>query len=516
MKAHMRRSPLALTVLPLVVLVGCSTAPKSQSANSSVGSNGNGGNHAGGKGGATTKGGTAATGASSSGTAGGASGASVTTPPSVTLSTARAWIGGRLGNELHIEVTGTSEVGQLASVELLLKDSSGNEVIHFDSNWDGTADSGRGRVVPDSPPTTKDYTVSVMVLGAAGMTDLTQIDVALVDRSNACTDPITVEVTTPTVQTVDQQCDPTFVASRCRQGLSCTGSPPVCIAGTAPAIVKGAYQRGTEGPFMRARGTDPDEDVLLMRVDFLTANDTPVKLDLDADGIPESTSFEVQVGMSNQNGGFTFVVESSSSFGVDVPKVGLTAIDSKLNESSTQHYALASRITRQLNAACDLDGFDVCPAGALCLPGKAVGTAYCTSNAQAQSLRCVTAPIWNIATDAKKITGTISGYSAWDAPSSCLTPVSLNRPEAIIKMHVTAPIKSLTLSTDEPETQSDTVLYVQPACSSTTDKVLICNDDTSGFASSVTLTNLVAGDYFVIVEFVSAQSGGFGLRAKVN
>jgi len=46
--------------------------------------------------------------------------------------------------------------------------------------------------------------------------------------------------------------------------------------------------------------------------------------------------------------------------------------------------------------------------------------------------------------------------------------------------------------------------------------VLVCNDDTKGLTSSVTLTNLAAGDYFVIVEFVSAQSGGFGLRAKVN
>jgi hypothetical protein len=267
---------------------------------------------------------------------------------------------------------------------------------------------------------------------------------------------------------------------------------------------------------MRLRGVDPDEDILFVRVDFLTEKNTPISLDLDGDELPDASSFEVEVGIKNRAGGFSFVNEAGWGFETLVPKIGLTAIDSRQNESSTELYGITARLTRQLNQACDLDGFDVCVEGTACLPGRQPGSAYCTTYAQAQSNRCAVAPVWNVQTDAKKFTGFISGYSAWDPPEGCFGATARGRPEAVVKIRVSSNLKRLTLSTSEPETQLDTGIVILPACTSAPDKMLGCNDDSDGFTSSVTLTDVIAGDYFVVVESVQSDGGSFALRAIVE
>ncbi|MGC4070681.1 MAG: hypothetical protein QM784_39620 [Polyangiaceae bacterium] len=499
-------------LLVLSTMLACSAAPKSKSSGG-AGDDGEGGKAQ------TSKGGSGAQGSSGSGGTG-SGGTSATTVVEIsdkmTLKEASARIVGRIGDDLAVTVTGTSEVGLVASVGLGLRKGDASPVILFDSNYDGELDSGDGRVVPETLPTAKDFTTMVKLHGVAKYEDLTTVEVKLFDRDGKATEPVSVKIEKPTISVLGEACDPSFVTSRCRQGFSCVGEPATCEEGTKPTITRGAFQRGTEGPFMRLRGVDPDEDVLFVRVDFLTDKNVPISLDLDGDEVPDATSFEVEVGIKNGSGGYVFVDEAGWGFEKLVPKVGLTAIDSRQNESTTEVYAITTRLTRQLNQTCDLDGFDICADGTVCLPGRQAGSAFCTTYAQAQSNRCAVAPVWNVQSDPKRFTGVISGYSAWDPPDGCFGSTARGRPEAVVKVHVSSNLKRLTLSTAEPETQIDTGIVVLPSCSAAPEKMLGCNDDSQGFTSSVTMTDVTAGDYFVIVESVQSDGGSFALRAIVE
>jgi hypothetical protein len=513
MAAFMRCFRALGGLLVLSTMLACSAAPKSKSSGG-AGSDGEGGKAQ------TSKGGSGSQSTSGSGGAGNGGASATTTVVEIsdkmTLKEASARVVGRIGDELVVTVTGTSDVGLFASVGLGLRKGDGSSLLLFDSNYDGELESGDGRVVPETLPSTKEFTTTVRLRGVAKYEDLASVEVKLFDRDGKATTPVSVNVQKPTVAVLGEACDPSYLTSRCRQGFSCVGEPAKCEEGTKPTITRGAFQRGTEGPFMRLRGVDPDEDVLFVRVDFLTDKNQPISLDLDGDEVPDATSFEVEVGIKNGSGGYAFVNEAGWGFEKLVPKVGLTAIDSRQNESSTELYSITTRLTRKLNETCDLDGFDVCADGTICLPGRQVGSAFCTTYAQAQANRCAVAPVWNVQSESKKFTGVISGYSAWDPPDGCFGSTARGRPEAVVKVHVSSALKRLTLSTAEPETQIDTGIVVLPACSAAPDKMLGCNDDSAGFTSSVTLTDVTAGDYFVIVESVQSDGGSFALRAIVE
>jgi hypothetical protein len=124
--------------------------------------------------------------------------------------------------------------------------------------------------------------------------------------------------------------------------------------------------------------------------------------------------------------------------------------------------------------------------------------------------------VWDLSKDPLKITGTITGYSAWEPPETCMSATAARRPEAVIKLHLAKAATKLVLSSAEPETQIDTGIVVLSKCTAAMDTALACNDDTVGYSSSVTLTNPQAGDYFVIVESVQADGGSFGISATLE
>jgi hypothetical protein len=399
---------------------------------------------------------------------------------------------------------------------VVIKDSSGKELPLFDSNWDGLLDSGSGRLVPVTPPTTKNVATQVVLKGMARIEDVASVDVALFDRDNRKTVSKTVDVHQQAVVSVlGQACDPMFVESRCRQGYNCTGASPVCVDGTAPTIELGGYYRGADGPFMRLRGEDPDGDVLIVCVDFLTKSNAPVYLDLDGDEQEDAASFDVQVGIQNRADGYVFINQAGLGFGEQVAKVGLTAVDSRSNTSATKVYSLDNTVVQTAGETCSVDGFDSCESGTLCIPDKLTGFAYCTREAQAKTSSCNLATVWNLGTDPHILTGTISGYSIWGDDSGCFSATAKGRPSSVIRMRLTSAAKKLTLTTAIPETQVDTGILVYSSCTAT-GTLLGCNDDSKGFSPEVTLKGLSAGDYIVIVKAVQSEGGSFGLKATVE
>jgi hypothetical protein len=434
----------------------------------------------------------------------------------LSLTKASARIGGRRGDQLIIDVDGKAPVGTFASIEIALADSAGDPLVFFDNNWDGVFESTVGRVVPTKAPSTATFSIEAVVNGVKALKGLSQLQLALFDRANARTAPVAVTIQQQPIIDLGGACDTTFVTNRCLEGLSCSGSPARCVDGTAPTISHAFYLRGTPGPSMRLDGLDPDEDVMSIRVDFLTTSDSPVLLDLDGDEVPESDHLEVTFGITNQNGGYLAIIESGMGFDTLVPRVGLTAIDTKAHESTTQRVSISTQTTRISGQTCDLAGFVGCVSGTVCLPSANGTGAYCTTYSQAQTGRCSAAPVWDLAKDPAKITGFISGYSAWEPPAGCMSSTASNRPEAVLKLRLATATPKLVLTTAEPETQMDTGLIVLPSCTASMDTALACNDDSVGYASRLTLTNLAAGDYYVIVESTQPNGGGFGLSASTQ
>jgi hypothetical protein len=80
--------------------------------------------------------------------------------------------------------------------------------------------------------------------------------------------------------------------------------------------------------------------------------------------------------------------------------------------------------------------------------------------------------------------------------------------------------KHLVVTTALPETRIDTVLYMiantVPNCGNPVNPTTICNDDVHGYSSTISATNVPAGDYIVIVDSAGEAGGSYGLSVTVD
>jgi hypothetical protein len=81
-------------------------------------------------------------------------------------------------------------------------------------------------------------------------------------------------------------------------------------------------------------------------------------------------------------------------------------------------------------------------------------------------------------------------------------------------LHLPAPVTSLTISTAVELTNFDTVIYLLPGAGDTEDSAIDCNDDTAGSAGAITVQDLAAGDYTIVVDSKSMTGGQFGVQVQ--
>ncbi len=136
--------------------------------------------------------------------------------------------------------------------------------------------------------------------------------------------------------------------------------------------------------------------------------------------------------------------------------------------------------------------------------------------------------------------GQAAGPSLFEPPTGCTVPSAVYRPESLLSLSLVADVSTLTLSTATPETDFDTILYVLPSCTplptSATDlaetdggavtsgidsgaiAALGCNDDVDGqgYASTLVLNNVPAGNYIVVVDSFGYQGGHYGLTISIQ
>jgi len=451
---------------------------------------------------------------------GSSSGSGPSSPPSdVALTSASASASGRAGDAVRIVVKGTDSSARTTSAIVKTLDAAGKPVEALDTDWDGLPDAAERRFRFDGSTLGKTkFTGAITIPGVlATSPTIAKVEVTLVDDAGTRAKPSTIDVAAQPVRGEGEACDPAKFADRCQAGMSCGGTPASCRPGVAPELTQAAYVGGAR-PRMIFRGTEPDEDVKSIAVEFLDGAGNPQSVNLSGDDENPEFSSGVVLDATRSARDAEFVVQSTPVVGFDakVPKIGVTVSDHYGHTSARTVVSVAPAAVRAIGQACDWAGFDACTSGSVCAPGTPTGTNTCTSTATVRAGKCADGPLLDPAKGATRAFGRASGASLWDAPVGCVPSEAVERPEAAVRLHLAAPAKKLVLTTALPETTFDTVLYLVPGCPASASAALGCNDDTQGFSSTITLTNVPAGDYTVIVDSISREGGRFGVSVTTE
>jgi len=448
---------------------------------------------------------------------GGSSGTPTPTNADVKLSSATAQVVGRNGEDLRIVASGTDGRKLTASATVKVVDAAGQPVIALDTDWDGEPDSAERRFRFDKSTIGKSkFTGIITVPGMiAAAPTAAKVIVTLEDDTGARSTSITADIAAQPVRSELDACDPDKIADRCLAGMSCSGTPSTCHAAVAPAFTQTAYFGG-ESPRMLFRGSEPDEDVKRIEVEFLDANGNGTSVSIDGDGSDAAPGFTLDARSSATGSDFVLVTRPVKSFAQKVPKIAATVSDELGNASARTIISLSTPPSRAVGQACDWAGFDACTSGNVCAPGIAGEANVCASEQSVRTSKCGAAQKLDPAAGKTRTFGWATGVSLWDPPTGCTNAEATGRPEGAVALHLKTAAKTLTITTALPETAFDTVVYLVPACDASSAKAFGCNDDTKGFSSTLTLTNVPAGDYTIIVDSVHTRGGRYGISVSVE
>lgn len=431
------------------------------------------------------------------------------------LVSASATVSGRFGDDVRVALRASDADGDWTSVSLSLFDDVGQPIVQFDGDGDGLLDTNQTIVALGAPVVGTDEQDQLVVLAGLELAVplLAALDIGAVDAEGLASATQHVTLTAQPVVDLGGICDPSFVDNRCADGLGCPDAlPAVCVAGAPPALTRAAYMSDPGAVRVLVEGTDADDDVSELVLAFFDASDAPVELDLDGDGVPESTTFHARVAAAGVDGHFFYAFDASDQFALDVAAVSVTAVDRGMHESDPMRAPRAAAPTRNVGQACDPAGFDRCVAS-VCL--AASGTTYrCVAVATARTSECGAAPVLDAFGGPGYLDGDASGPSLWDAPAGCSSGDPTGRPEGSLRLHLDRPASSVVLSTDNAYTTFDTTIYVMASCGAAP-VVAWCGDDTPGstrsWLSHLELASLPAGDYVVVVDSFSPAGGHFRL-----
>ena len=440
---------------------------------------------------------------------------------SLTLVSATAHVDGRNGQNVRISVTGKQVAAGLASVGVTASDASGNPLYWFSTRHDSQFDSATGYLVPQVVPTGADFSFDIVVPFANATLNWTQAKIALFDRADSVSNELLVPIQAQPVRQKDETCDAAAKANRCDSGLDCNPTSNTCVKHAGPTLTQVAYLTTTTGTVILGYGSDNADDVRNMNIDFYDASGAPVGVDLtnDTTNPVKATSFLETGGLFPHDGVYSFAITPSETFSAIVKKVGLTPTDSLGLSASTLTTSLASQASRGSGQACNIYGFDYCSGSAACSPGLSGATNTCQPIGSAQGKACGAAPTIDLSNaQSLLVTGYNQGASLWEPPTGCVAMGGQGQPETVIKLWVPTRTATIILSTDRRETQTDTVVYVLSACGSASPKSFGCNDDgpAGNSTSSLTLTDVAPGTYYVVVDSASGGGGPFGLVATLQ
>lgn len=436
------------------------------------------------------------------------------TPYAVTLQNS-----GRHGTSLYFTVQGNDPNAQTTEVEVQLQDASGSPVVAFDTDWDGVADSAKTRLHFDASTLGQNnFSQTITLPGLyANASKVAQAVVSLVDQSGNVGTATTVTLEQQPVVNSGASCDVHEIANRCADGLVClgtgdAGANATCQTAAPPSLTQVAYYGGTN-PAQIFLGNDPAEDLDTIVVAFEDSSGNSISIDLSGDGTIASSVSLNALGATGQT--FYFEDNPVTSFTTMVPKISVTPIDSQGHSGPAVVAALSNQPVRSNGQMCDAYGVTACSNKSACSPGIVGAANTCAAVTSLQTTKCSMAPA-AVTTGQLAGWGLVQGTSLWDPPAGCALASAVGHPETVLSLKLTKNVNTLTLSTAMPETDFDTILYVLPTCATSSATALGCNDDTQGYSSTLTLTNVAAGTYYVVVDSANSQAGHFGLSVTAQ
>lgn len=453
------------------------------------------------------------------GNSGGAAGMS-TLPhtDSLAVESVTAAVVGIHGDDLTIAVEGTQEeVGVLLALEVTLLDKSSKVISFFDTNQDGLPDPGAGSLVLDAVPTETSFTGSGTIAKAGRLKTLSAVSVRLLSNSYRVSDAATAEVMPQPVIAEGAGCDPKGIENRCADGTGCAGAKPKCSADVLPEIDKAAYLSTPSGGTVIAVGSDSASPLASVSVEFFDAQGQPLGFDSTGSGTPEP-SFVSTNGITNALAEFVWRIESTTDFVSAIPRLKLTPNDMASNSGAPVTVNLATIPERDLGDVCDTRGFDACPADSLCWPGASVIAGSCQTIASQQALACSAAKTLSVGADSARLAGRFNVVNLWSPPIDCSTPGSQTAPDAVVHLKVVSSVATLVISTKTPETNVATAVYLLDSCSGEptlercSDRPLVA----PSADAELELTDVAAGDYYIIIENLDYRSGSYGLVVTAN
>ena len=433
----------------------------------------------------------------------------------LSLTNVDAHVVGRDGDAIRFTVQGTRPPSGVFSIAVSFEDAEGAPVQEFDADFNGTIDSGDGRIVFDAPVIDDSFTATATLTGIKDVAKLVKAKVQLSDGSEGLTDPVEATIVAQKLLKLGDACDTKLVNDRCDLGQSCSSTTLRCIAGVPPALVELKYFHATiaaAGPTLLVRGTDSDDDMGTFHVEFLDNNNKPVTVDPDN---PTDT-YDSPASRLSSAGSYFSLILPGLTLETAVPKVRVTPLDS-LGHSGTPVTANINNMVRAGDGAtCDPRGFAGCMAASVCASGLSPISGKCTKGSTARAAACGAAPKLNPDAGITSFAGRLSGGSLWEPPAGCTGPENLGRPEAAISLHLGSMASTLTITTARAETHTDTVLSLVAGCADVADAKWCHDDDGAGFASTLKLTSVPPGEYTIIVEAGHFGDGEFGVSVDVK
>ncbi|MCC6624028.1 MAG: hypothetical protein IT385_22415 [Deltaproteobacteria bacterium] len=460
----------------------------------------------------------------------GGDGATTTLPPDAqpdaitgggpTLSSLIAHVAGTRGFDLDLAIVGADGDGDAALARVRLLDGGGAPVLAFRSGLADTPDSNE-TLVPFASPVTgqTSFITRVRLRGLYGEhPTIARVEVALRDAAGNLSADVAADVIAQAVRQIGDGCDPEAVEDRCPPGAGCRGTPAQCQEGLPPEATRVAYLKGEGGTRILVQGTEPEDDLQAVRVEFLDDQGQPRLVDLDNDTVAESTEFDVDGTGKAIDGAFLVRVDPAPGFEDVVPQIAVTPRDAAGHVGARKTTRLANVPVRAVGQGCDIHGFDVCSATSVCAPGLPGATNTCKAKSQLAPAECAAAPVLDPSAAPAAITGLVDGPSLWDAPPSCSSGDPKGRPEAVVVLRLVNAAKKVTLTTALPGTNFDTVLYVLPGCGASGAEPLGCADDApeGSAAASLVLDLVPAGDYLIVVDSWGPDGGSFALEVAVE
>jgi hypothetical protein len=423
---------------------------------------------------------------------------------------------GRTGADLVLSISAADANKTAFGLAIQLGDKNGQPVNAF-AGGSGQSNTYARTVLFDNSSAAgqASFTRTVTLAGfMSAYPSIARVSVAVVDTVGSSA-PSTANVTLQSVETMRQNCDVNLVTSRCSPGLACTGSPATCQSAAAPQITKFEYVTSSgadQGARILFAGTDPADDIDNIHLEFLDSHGNPVMVDLTGN-MDYASSFDLSVANASALGQFFDADQTVQTFDSTVTQLAATPSGSVSGTGSRVTAMLEAPPASAAGAACDTRGFTTCVQNASCVKDPTSGASSCVTTTSAMTTASTNAPTLDPATGASFVTGYATGANLWgDPPSDCVPPGVTGFPEGIVKLHLDDFTSSITLTTNNQETDAAFAVFVLSGTGSTVgSSSLGC---TEGYPTSVTLSNLDAGDYTVVVAATTAAGGQFGLSAQ--